>query len=231
MESSFDRGTEIIVLDVGANVGQSVIRFSKLLGHVIFHTFEPVQSCHAVLRHRFPGPEFVHNCVALSNRNGTQDFYEFRNTVNSSFLPPDITSEWAAKRAIVYAEGDVGNLVAKRSGVPTMTLDSYLNEAKQLATKRIHLLKMDIQGHEGEVLEGATKLLSDPRRRPLLIESEIILGAVYEKHNNFFDIEQYLVPHGYRLIALSRGGSMLDDPALCVDVLYASPELESAIPR
>lgn len=231
MERSVGHETEIIVLDVGANVGQSVIRFKRYLEQAVFHTFEPIPSCHALLLDRFQGPNFFHNRVALSNTNGTKDFYEFRKADTSSFLPPDITSKWASARAASYAEGNVGNLVAERYEVPTMTLDSYLDKSKQLANNRIHLLKMDTQGHESEVLGGATKLLSDPLRRPLLIESELILGAMYEKHLNFFDIEQYLVPRGYRLIALSRGGNLIDNPGLHVDVLYASPELESEIPR
>ena len=231
LEKSVGRETEIIVLDVGANVGQSVIRFNRYLEQAVFHTFEPIPSCHALLLDRFQGPNFFHNRVALSNTNGTKDFYEFRNSHNSSFLPLDITSTWASKRAETYTEGNIGNLVAERYEVPTMTLDSYLDKSKELANNRIHLLKMDTQGNESKVLEGATKLLSDPLRRPLLIESEIILGAMYEKHLNFFDIEQYLIPRGYRLTALLPGANLIDYPDWVVNALYASPELESEISR
>ena len=112
-----------------------------------------------------------------------------------------------------------------------MTLDSYIDKFTKLADNRIHLLKMDTQGHESQVLEGATKLLSDPLRRPLLIESEVILGAMYESNLSFFDIEKYLIPHGYKLIAIVRGGNILDNPFLNVDVLYASPEMVPVIPR
>lgn len=231
LDRAVGRETEIVVLDIGANVGQSILRFERYLEQAVFHTFEPIPRCHAILLDQFQGPNFFHNHVALSNVSETREFYEFRKADTSSFLLPDKTSEWASKRAETWAEGDVENLVAARYEVSTMTLDNYLDNFEQFAKSRIHLLKVDTQGHESEVFGGATKLLSDPQRRPLLIESELILGAMYEKHVNFFDIEQSLVPLGYRLIGVSRGGNLIQEPWFSVDVLYASPELESKIPR
>jgi len=222
---------EITVLDVGANVGQSIIRFSRFLENTIFHTFEPIDSCHSILVDRFQGPTFVHNRAALSNENGSRKFYEFRKADTSSFLRPDLESDWAQRRAARYADGDVNDLVADEYEVITKTLDSYLSSSEQLAKKRIHLLKMDTQGHEGEVLEGATELLRDSSRRPLLIESEVILGSMYEKHSNFYDIEKHLVPNGYRLVALSSGGNLLDKPSLGINALYASENVASKIPH
>lgn len=222
---------EILVLDVGANVGQSVIRFSRLLENVIFHTFEPIESCHSILVNQFQGPSFVHNRIALSNENGTRKFYEFRKSDTSSFLRPDLKSDWARRRAERYADGNVDDLIADEYEINTMTLDSYLSSQKQLAKRRVALLKMDTQGHEPEVLGGSTELLSDSARRPLLIESEVILGAMYEKHSNFYDIEQHLVPHGYRLVALSGGGNLINKPSLGINALYASPEIASKIPH
>lgn len=231
LDRAVGRETEIVVLDIGANVGQSILRFNRYLEQAVFHTFEPIPRCHAILLDQFQGPNFFHNHVALSNVNETREFYEFRKADTSSFLLPDKTSKWASQRAETWAEGDVENLVAARYEVSTMTLDNYLDNFEQFAKSRIHLLKVDTQGHESEVFGGATKLLSDPQRRPLLIESELILGAMYEKHVNFFDIEQSLVPLGYRLIGVSRGGNLIQEPWFSVDVLYASPELESKIPR
>lgn len=231
LEKAVGLETEIVVIDVGANTGQSVTRFQRYLKQAIFHTFEPIPSCHALLIDNFQGPNFVHNRVALSNTNGTREFNEFAKRNTSSFLRPDLTSSWASERAAVYGGGKVSNLVADRYEVPCMTLDSYIDKFTKLEGNRIHLLKMDTQGHESQVLEGATKLLSDPLRRPLLIESEVILGAMYESNLSFFDIEKYLIPHGYKLIAIVRGGNILDNPFLNVDVLYASPEMVPVIPR
>lgn len=223
--------TGTIVLDVGANIGQSIRRLDRFMEQMKVHTFEPVSSCHTLLLDRFQGPNFVHNCVALSNTNGTKGFYELAKTATSSLLPPDLASSWASRKAEGSAGGDLDRLVVNRYEVPTMTLDSYVDNSEQLAGIRIHLLKMDTQGHEDKVLEGASNLLSDPLRRPLLIESEIILGAAYETHMNFIEIEQHLVPNGYRLVALDRSGNLLDTPDLTLNVLYASPELEPQIPR
>lgn len=231
LSGAVGRETKTIVLDVGANEGQSIMRFKSYLEPITVHTFEPVPSCHALLSTRFQGSSYIHNCVALSNTSGTAPFWELAKTDTSSLLPPDLGSSWASERAEGYAGGELEHLVRDHYEVLTMTLDQYLLNSEKLADNRIHLLKMDTQGHEDKVLEGATDLLSDPLRRPLIIESEIILGSVYETHLNFLDIEQHLVPRGYRLIALDRAGNLLDSPALGLNVLYASPELASQIPR
>jgi len=52
-------------------------------------------------------------------------------------------------------------LIADEHEINTMTLDSYLSSSKQLAKRRVALLKMDTQGQEPEVLESLTELLSD----------------------------------------------------------------------
>lgn len=231
LDDAVGRETALIVLDVGANEGQSITRFESYLDRMIIHTFEPIPSCHALMSNRFQGSKYVHNCVAVSNTHGLADFYELAKPNTSSLLQPDLDSSWAIERAEGYAGGDLERLVAGRYKVPTTSLDLYLRNSEQLADNRIHLLKMDTQGHEDKVLEGATDLLSDPLRRPLLIESEIILGSAYETHLNFLDIERHLVPRGYRLVALDRAGNLLDSPALGLNVLYASPELASQIPR
>lgn len=220
-----------IIFDVGANVGQSILRFSSYVDLSIIHTFEPIPSCHEVLKNRFQGTNYVHNLVALSNSNGVADFYELAKSDTSSLNPPDLESSWAYARAKQYSNGEIDRLVKSKYSVPTMTLDKYVETLEQLQGKRIHLLKMDTQGHEDKILEGAKNLLSDHLQRPLLIESEIIVGSLYEKRLNFFDLEQYLVRLGYRLIALSNGGNIVDSPGLGFNVLYASPELSSKIPR
>lgn len=226
----FDTEDELVVIDVGANVGQSIMRFSRYLEGAIFHTFEPIESCHLLLEDRFQGANFVHNHIALSNENGVRKFFEFRKADTSSFLRPDLTSDWASRRAARYAGGNLNDLVAGEYEVKTRTLDSYISSSRKLAESRVHLLKMDTQGHEGEVLEGSTKLLSDSARRPLLVESEVTLGFMYEKHSNFFDIERHLIPRGYRLVAFG-GGNLLEKPSLGINALYASPEVMSAIPH
>ena len=61
-------------------------------------------------------------------------------------------------------------------------------------------MKIDTQGYEVNVLEGAKNTLKN--KKISIIETELILDDVYEKHATFFQIEKYLIPNNYRLVAV-----------------------------
>lgn len=105
--------------------------------------------------------------------------------------------------------------------IATVKLDTYCSSMKASAD----LLKIDTQGSETRVLQGAKELLSNPLSRPSVIELEIIFGDVYETNSSFLDIESSLIPNGYRLISISSGGDLLSNPAYHVDVIYCLDEI------
>lgn len=88
-----------------------------------------------------------------------------------------------------------------KSQVQGISLDRFSQYNK---INQIDLLKIDVQGHEKEVLEGAVKLIK--KKIINVIEIEVIIGEAYMKKVNFYDIEQFLIPYNYRLVALSPDG-------------------------
>ena len=81
-------------------------------------------------------------------------------------------------------------------------------------------MKIDTQGYEVNVLEGAKNTLKE--KKISIIETELILDDVYEKHATFFQIEKYLIPNNYRLVAVKpmNYNNFFEGNIFVVDLIY-----------
>ena len=138
---------ESLALDIGANRALYTIRLRDLARRV--HAFEPVPQLAARLRAAFPDVT-VHE-VALSSQGGS---VELR-------LPGGNTS---------WATIEPGNTLEKaKSAVRGIAVTAVRLDDVEL--EKVGFVKIDVEGHELAVLEGARMLLR--RDRPvLLIELE-----------------------------------------------------------
>ena len=102
------------------------------------------------------------------------------------------------------------------------TLDKYC-ELNSISS--IDILKIDTQGYEDQVLQGAKNFIKDGLIK--VIEVEIIFNKIYEKKMSFLDIEKNLVNHGYELLALNDPGNLYDDYIFQVDAMYFNPKIIS----
>ena len=132
-------------VDVGANIGCWSIRAAKLFQQVF--AFEPDRNVSVLLRATMPANVLVYT-VALSDHSGT-----------AQLSVPLINGKEVATRASLQNGANPGFLEIRRE-VPTATLDSY-----QL--RNIAAIKIDVEGHEASVLDGATETIA--RERPVLI--------------------------------------------------------------
>lgn len=170
-----DRDT--LALDVGANRALYTIRLRGLAREV--HAFEPVPQLAARLRAAFPDVT-VHE-VALSSRAGSAQLR----------LPGDNTS-WATIEA--------GNTLEKAKSV-VRGIEVQAIRLDDVELDKVGFVKIDVEGHELAVLEGARRLLQ--RDRPvLLIELE-------ERHT-----EQALARASDALEAFDYRGYFLDGERL-----------------
>ena len=139
-----------LAVDIGANIGTYTFHMSRHARRV--EAFEPNPDVAWRLRRQF-GANVMVNLVALSSGYGPATFQ----------IP-------------IAADGDevtaLGSLVdhgwkageARKIIVPMMTLDAY-------ALEQVGLIKIDVEGHEEAVLDGAAGTIA--RERPnLLIECE-----------------------------------------------------------
>ncbi len=134
-----------IALDIGANKGVWSFQLSKLCPKV--HAFEPNPKMYAVLAHCAPDNVETHP-VALSNETGTSKMYIPKRS-NGSY------SNQGASLSTVIAEKDHQEI-----NVETRKLDDYEFE-------NIGFIKIDVEGFEMSVLEGAKETLA--RCHPILI--------------------------------------------------------------
>jgi len=139
-----------IIADVGAHIGLYTVGLAKRLGgngRVI--AFEPDEKNFRDLLHH------------LELNNAQASVQAVRAAV-------------AAHDGHVYFTHDRGveNRIAventlQNSSVPAVTLDSFFED------RRLDILKVDVEGFEEDVLEGAELLLTNPCRAPRLIYLEV----------------------------------------------------------
>ena len=144
------------VLDVGANIGAHTLHLARLVGErgrVI--AFEPTDFATSKLR---------------ANLRANPDL-ETRVEVHQTFLvakagaPIDaaVASSWPVDGAAVD-NTQMGSRAMNVSGARAMTIDCVIAAA---GDPDVQLIKMDVDGHELDVLEGAQILLE--RRRPIIV--------------------------------------------------------------
>lgn len=196
-----------LVVDVGANAGQFVqnIREGGYTGNVV--SFEPLSVVHATLlqaSRNDPGWEIAPRC-ALGDHVGQTEINISGNTLSSSILPM-LESH---RRAAPSSEYKGSERVALE------TLDSAASPYMQNA--RSPFLKIDVQGYEWQVLDGAIDTLS--RYRGILVELSLV--PLYEGQHLWLETIRRMQESGFTLWSITP---VFHDPAngrtLQVDGLF-----------
>lgn len=153
------------VLDIGANTGQFAVlmRQSGFTGRI--HSVEPLQSAYTRLQAAARrDPRWTVQRAAVGAEEGTLTMNVSGNSVSSSVLPMLERHASAAPSAQYVAQEDV----------PATTVDDIVR-AQDLDPERT-LLKIDVQGYEKAVLDGASKTLPAFRA----VRTEMSLVPLYE---------------------------------------------------
>lgn len=183
--SAVKRG--MTVVDVGANVGQYTLLAAKRVGPEGYvHTFEPASRNFAVLKRNVERVGF-HDRVKL-NKMALGSRPHQTNLV----LTPDGGSNWISE-----GDKDPADTLER---VECGTLDDYLFANRMPV---VHLIKIDAEGSDLEVLKGAVKTLE--RDAPLLFVEFAArcltrFGATPE------EMLKFLLTLGYRPHAMTAKG-------------------------
>ena len=178
------------VVDIGANTGQfgQLLRQSKFTGRV--HSVEPLQSAYdALAAAAARDPLWTVQRAAVSAEPGTLTMNVSGNSVSSSVLPMLDTHASAAPSAQYVAQEEV----------PATTVDEIV--AAHDLDPESALLKVDVQGYEREVLDGAAKTLSSFRG----VRTEMSLVPLYEGQALMPEIVDLLAGHGFELWYVEPG--------------------------
>jgi FkbM family methyltransferase len=179
------------VLDVGANKGQfgRSLRDSGFKGRIV--SFEPVYEAHSQLCRvaRKDSLWTVAERMAIGDRDGQTEIHVANNSVSSSLLP--------MLDSHLVAEPESGFVASET--VPIATLDSIAS--RFLENDNPVFIKIDVQGFERKVLEGAAKLI----KRTVGLQLELSLMPLYEGETLFQPMVEYLRTMDFDLWALVPG--------------------------
>ena len=176
-----------IVLDVGANVGQTAEAILAHLPRAKLHCFEPGSEAFAQLEKALPvlDAEACAHRLALGAQPGTQQLRVNKLSVTSSLL--------AAAPAAGEHLGDSMD-VYRVENVEVTTIARWCS---QQGIDHVHLLKTDCQGFDLEVLRGAEPLLADGRIN--VVQCEMLFSQLYAGQACADEIMTFMRRLGFRL--------------------------------
>jgi FkbM family methyltransferase len=171
-----------LVLDIGANEGQTVFKIQKIIPNAIIHSFEPNQETYQILKEKINHYKSVTAWnFGIGSECSNLDFNESTLSSMSSFLP-STEETWGSVKQV--------------SKIEVQTLDYFIARNN---IKIIDLLKIDTQGFEYEVLVGAKTTLQEKRIK--LIYLEVIMGGMYKNLPSLSSILSLLERNNFSVVA------------------------------
>lgn len=175
------------VFDVGANIGELTIMFSRFVGAGgRVHAFEPAGACFEKL---------VTICGAASLRNVQLNKFALAEEEGAVVLHSygeDYLS-WTSQALRPLESYGINVGAVSTEVAPSQTLDLY---CERNCVADIDLLKVDVEGAEFQVLLGAYRMLEARRVRCITFEFG---QTTFDMNNDPDDIETYLNDLGYVL--------------------------------
>jgi len=181
-----ESSVEMLILDVGGNLGHWTDEAYKRWPHSDFIIFEPSETAVIHLQNRFsdvPNIEIISQ--AMSDKVGKAKLF---SDVPGSGLGS------LSQRDLAY----LGINFSHEETVQVNTLDNFLlgNE------ENISILKIDVEGHELAVLQGATNLFASDRK-PTLVQFEFG-GACIDTRTYFRDLWKFFENYEYDLFRIGK---------------------------
>lgn len=186
------------VVDVGAGRGQFALVARRRFPQAMLHCFEPLGASREKLVRVMGGARAVQvHAVALGSRAGEVELQATADLDSSSLLA--LTP--------LHSEAFDGAQPKARVRVPLARLDQTLSRA---ALPGPSLLKIDVQGYELDVLEGAKSLLE--AFRTILIECSFV--ELYEGQALADEVTCFLRERGFGLTGVF--GLVSDEAGRCL---------------
>lgn len=224
-----------VILDVGANVGATIDEFRAWWPGACIHAFEPQAECFDSLEQRKnkngTGNLVINHCAVGKTNTSDVPFYSHDissgisgfNKINLQSLDSIYLNQ--LQKSGENALKSYGEIINHERRVEVIRLEDYLNNAR---IKQVHLLKIDTQGHEPEVLEGLGEKLASVD----VVVTELMFYDYYERSLSFSDIERFLLPAGFQLYDISHiAKNPMNGRTDWVDVIYVNKRLRVGTPN
>lgn len=184
-----------IILDVGAHRGESVRFFKEIFPECKIYSFEPdpdnfeeLEKCCVEINTAFGGGAAALN-QAVGDQSGVVQFFKQDISHLGGLLPINKRSE----DSLGYAEKALNQSIS----VQAITLDQFFIENR---LQHIDLLKIDVQGFETAVLNGAKKVL----QKTSCCTVEVSFYDFYENSSSLLIVEQAMQNAGMILWDISK---------------------------
>jgi FkbM family methyltransferase len=201
-----------VLFDVGANEGQTALLFESLFPSAEIVSFEPSvetykKLCAAVGR----SSKIRTEPLALGDTIATAILYENTNSFTNSLLPNAPNSDKFQPEGFAVPKA--------QTQVRVTTLDAYTKDAGIL---RVDLLKIDAQGYEFRILQGASLSLEQHLFKAVFLEVSFV--PLYDGQASFSEIFNLLITNGYCLIGLYGLHRSAKGKLLWCDALFVAEE-------
>lgn len=199
------------VIDIGASTGGFAKKIRTILPNATIHSFEPLISSYQVLLNALPNDDkFYAYHIAMGDKKGKAKFYENDYSGSSSLL----------KMTHLHKEAYPQTKNETEIEVDIDTLDNLFFDFSKF-NGRI-LLKMDVQGAEGKVLEGACRLLDSVD----IVFTEVSFTELYEKSIQFNEISKVLEKKGFVVFGFENvSQSLINGIFLQADAFFVKKQL------
>ena len=169
-----------VVFDVGANTGQTVIKWNRFFPKAKYYCFEPVSGTMETLKKNTAGLKNIQYCQYALGAEKKQAEISLFNDSSLNSLSEGLKDS-AAKTEIVQIN----------------TLDAFCQTE---SVGYIDVLKIDTEGFDIEVLKGATSMLQG--HKITFIQVEAGMNPHNKLHVPLQDFVDYLTPFGYVLFGI-----------------------------
>ena len=161
-----------VIVDAGANVGQTALGLRRYFPNAEVHCFEPIPETFSLLEKVVGAYPRIHaHPLALSDET------------RELSMRADAFSETSA--VTTSESGDIRRVKAR-------TLDEF---ARATGIESIDILKVDVEGHEMPVIGGGARLLAGRRIQAVYVEVGMETGDL--GHTHFSRVHAALEPHGF----------------------------------
>ena len=199
--------SDLIIFDGGSYIGKTIKIYKSIFPKSKIYGFEPSKNSYQILLNEFVDDEDILIFdYALSNDCNIKTLFLSSSDKLNSLNKPN-------KRAWGFEK-------TESLKVQTITIDDFCTENN---IYHIDILKLDVQGSELDVIEGAKSMLSAAKIGLIYIEWQVV--PLYENHHKFYKIAEILAKYDYHFFNIYNINEARSGQLRWADAIYTSKRI------